>query len=63
MCNLKLFNLNKIEKNKLNEFKETYKNNLLLLIFFFLPLFLPIFLPIHFPSNFLEPNKAYMVTY
>ena len=51
------------KKNKLNEFKEAYKNNLLFLIyilysfvFSFSPLLLSIFFSAHFSSNFPGTN-------
>ena len=42
-----------MEEIKWNEFKKTYKNNLLILnLFSFHPLFLSILFPSHFPSKF-----------
>ena len=49
---LKLFNIYIIEKNKLNEFKETYKNNLLILNLFLI--FLHFFFSSTFPLHFLS---------
>ena len=42
-----------MEEIKWNEFKKTYKNNLLILnLFSFHPFFLSILFPSHFPSKF-----------
>ena len=64
LCNLKLFNLNTIEKNKLNNFKEIYKNNLLFsnLFFLFFFSFSLSFLSPYFPSNFLATKHSLTVT-
>ena len=58
LCILNLFNLHIKKKNKWNKFEVIYKNNLLILFYFYF-LFLSIFFPLYFSSNFEPPYITY----